>query len=225
MALQHILLTNDDGFDAKGIQDLYRACQEAGLKPIIVAPKKDCSGCGHGAHFHSPVMIEKRSQGYVIDGTTADCVYIALQELKLNPLAVFSGINHGANLGDDIWYSGTVAGAREAALHGIPAIAFSQVGPNREDLHRIAQKCVALYLESQPEPGDWWNYNFPENWDGVVTQGCFGRRMRGGATERYDDQRGKSWVWLGPPKDGIIKKDTDFYIISKNHISLTISGA
>lgn len=225
MNQQYIVLTNDDGYDALGLQILYKVCAKLKLNPIIIAPQIDCSGCGHSAHFHTPVLIEKRPHGYAVSGTPTDCIYIAIHHLKLPIVAVFSGINHGANLGDDVWYSGTAAGAREAALNGIPALALSQVSSNPDQLESIALKAIESYRSTPPKAGQWHNYNFPEHFDGQVIEGPFGRRKRSDTTQSTVDCRNKTWVWLGPPNDGIIIGDTDFSIISQNIISLTISGA
>lgn len=220
----YVLITNDDGFDAPGLQALYQACLKKSLNPIIVAPAGDCSGYGHGATFHSPVRLEQLSGGFVVHGTPADCVYIAIHHLKLQIDAIFSGINPGANLGDDIWYSGTVAAAREGALHKIPSFAFSQVQPDNRQLTEIADYAISLYQKQLPEPGQLFNYNFPPQFNKTVEIGFLGRRYRGDTTESFKDARGKRWVWLGAPKDGIIESGSDFDIISRNIISLTISG-
>jgi 5'-nucleotidase len=157
-----------------------------------------------------------------VHGTPVDCVYLALYHLKLDIGCVISGINDGPNLGDDIWYSGTVAAAREATLNGLPGIAVSQVYKNPAQLSMIAQKIVDLYGENPPQKGRIYNYNFPKDAVAYVQQCFLGRRQRGDTTETVTDLRGKNWVWLGAPKDGIIEKGSDFDVISKNMISLTI---
>lgn len=220
----YILLTNDDGFGAAGLEALYQACLKNCLNPLIVAPARNCSGYGHGATFHSPVRLDKVRTGFIVHGTPADCVYIAIHHLALSIDAIFSGINSGANLGDDIWYSGTVAAAREGALHQIPSFAFSQVQPDSGQLSEIADYAIALYQQQAPHPGHLFNYNFPPKFEKKVEQGFLGRRYRGDTTQKVRDARGKNWVWLGAPKDGIIENGSDFDIISRNIISLTISG-
>lgn len=122
-----ILLTNDDGIEAEGLKILEKVLQ--GLAHVvIVAPDQERSAVSHGLTIHSRLrMTELSSNRYVINGTPADCIIFALQRLFSQfPDLVISGINHGANLGDDIMYSGTVAAAREAARFGVPAIAISQ---------------------------------------------------------------------------------------------------
>ncbi len=127
-----ILLTNDDGFECDGLKALCDWAKTLG-EVCIVAPDGPRSYCGHSVTSSRSISVEKHSDGFcdpffVCDGTPADCVRIALHHLKIGPFdRVFSGINRGGNLGMDVWYSGTVAAAREAALHGVPAIAFSQL--------------------------------------------------------------------------------------------------
>lgn len=220
-----ILLTNDDGYGAPGLEALYQECLLRQWQPVIIAPAGDCSGCGHGATFHTPVRIEEVEKGFIVYGTPVDCVYLALYHLKLPLSAVFSGINAGPNLGDDLWYSGTAAAAREAALNQIPALAVSQVHPDQAQLASIATTICDLYQKSPPVAGQWHNYNFPEKFDKEVSLAFLGRRHRGDTTESYVDKRGKKWVWLGAPKSGIIESESDFDIISRNIISLTISGS
>jgi len=122
-----ILLTNDDGIEAEGLKTLEEVLQ--GLAHIVVvAPDQERSAVSHGLTIRTPLNLQEVSSNhYVINGTPADCVILGLRRLFVQfPDMVISGINHGANLGDDIMYSGTVAAAREASRHGIPAMAVSQ---------------------------------------------------------------------------------------------------
>jgi 5'-nucleotidase len=122
-----ILLTNDDGIEAEGLKTL-----EAVLKDlahlIVVAPDRERSAVSHGLTLRTPLQLkEVNPDHYILNGTPADCVIYALRHLFIHfPDLVISGINHGANLGDDIMYSGTVAAAREASAHGVPSLAISQ---------------------------------------------------------------------------------------------------
>jgi 5'-nucleotidase len=122
-----ILLTNDDGIEAEGLTTLEAALMDL-AHIVVVAPDQERSAVSHGLTFHSPLVAkETKPHHYVLNGTPADCVIYALRHLfVMPPDLVISGINHGANLGDDIMYSGTVAGAREASHHGVPSIAVSQ---------------------------------------------------------------------------------------------------
>jgi 5'-nucleotidase len=122
-----ILLTNDDGIEAEGLKTLEKAL--SGLaRIIVVAPDQERSAVSHGLTLRNPLDLKELSpEHYVLNGTPADCVIYALQHVfSVFPDLVISGINHGANLGDDIMYSGTVAAAREASRHGIPSMAVSQ---------------------------------------------------------------------------------------------------
>lgn len=128
--MKTILLTNDDGFDSIGLKALKEAlCKKA--RVVIVAPASEKSACGHGLTLTKPLkLIEVEKDFYKLeDGTPSDCVYIALFELfkEKKPDLVISGINLGSNMGEDITYSGTVAGAMEGTIYGIPSIAISQV--------------------------------------------------------------------------------------------------
>ncbi|MGK7929616.1 MAG: 5'/3'-nucleotidase SurE [Spirulina sp.] len=119
-----LILTNDDGIDAPGIQALQKAVNDRG---IIVAPQEQLSGCGHQLTTSKPFLVKQRSpREYAVAGTPADCTRIAVYQLYPREIDwVLSGINAGGNLGVDVYMSGTVAAAREAAIHGIPAIAIS----------------------------------------------------------------------------------------------------
>ncbi len=122
-----ILLTNDDGIEAEGLRTLEEAL-EGVAHLIVVAPDQERSAVSHGLTLRTRLSLnEIKPDHYVVNGTPADCVIYALRHLFVQPPdLVISGINHGANLGDDIMYSGTVAAAREAAAHGVPSIALSQ---------------------------------------------------------------------------------------------------
>jgi 5'-nucleotidase len=126
-----ILLTNDDGIEAEGLRILEKAL--SGLaRVIVVAPDQERSAVSHGLTLSAPLNLKEiSSDHHILSGTPADCVILALRRLfPVFPDLVISGINHGANLGDDIMYSGTVAAAREASRHGIPAMAVSQAYDN-----------------------------------------------------------------------------------------------
>ena len=124
-----ILLSNDDGYRAQGINAMRRALSEF-AEVVLCAPEIEQSATSHALSVHRPLRVFEPAPGiFSIDGTPADCVYVALHGktriLPRWPDAVVSGVNHGVNLGDDVFYSGTVAAAREAALKGIPSLAVS----------------------------------------------------------------------------------------------------
>jgi 5'-nucleotidase len=163
----HLLLTNDDGIDAPGLEALRKACEGIGYRVSIVAPASEQSMCGHRVTTYRPISVEKRSPDrWAVHGTPADCVRIALFALGIQPDAVLSGINAGGNLGQDIYISGTCAGAREAAYHSIRAVAFSHylIRDLPVDWARISTWVAPLldHLLSSPLPqATWVNVNFP----------------------------------------------------------------
>lgn len=159
-----IVLTNDDGIDAPGIWALWQALGERGT---IVAPQTHVSGCGHQVTCDRPIQVERRSeQAFAIAGTPADCTRLALTHLCPGADLVVSGINAGGNLGADVYISGTVAAAREAALHGVTGIAVSHYIRRRRPIDwEIAAQRTARVLDKllghPAEPGTYWNVNLP----------------------------------------------------------------
>jgi 5'-nucleotidase len=127
-----ILLTNDDGIEAEGLRTLEEALKGF-AHIVVVAPDQERSGVSHGLTLHTPLAAKEiRPDHYVLNGTPVDCVIFALRRLfTAPPDLMIAGINHGANLGDDIMYSGTVAAAREASRHGVPSLAVSQAYDDR----------------------------------------------------------------------------------------------
>src|SRR5690625_3642938 len=124
-----ILISNDDGYHARGIEALYQALAPLAQTIVVVAPETNCSGTSNALTLNRPLSVQQASNGFrFVNGTPSDCVHIALTGLlDFRPDLIVSGINNGANLGDDTLYSGTVAAAMEGHLFGIPAIAFSLV--------------------------------------------------------------------------------------------------
>lgn len=170
-----IILTNDDGIGADGILALERSIHQVqtdqpNLVPdeiAIVAPAAQQSGCGHQVTTHQPLKISQPTQqSWAIEGTPADCTRVALWHLYPKTRWVLSGINAGGNMGSDVYISGTVAAVREAALHRIPAIAFSHYreGKRAYDWERASDWTTKILMDlmSRPyEPGTYWNVNLP----------------------------------------------------------------
>ena len=175
-----VLLTNDDGIDAPGLAALEAACRGWACRVLVVAPKEPHSGCGHRVTTDRPLVLEQVGPDrFHVDGTPADCVRLALTTLVRSPGEagggadsrpvvdwVFSGINAGGNLGVDIHHSGTVAAAREAALHGVRALAASHYHRREEpiDWDRAAAWMAEVLADVLPMPlegGEFWNVNFP----------------------------------------------------------------
>lgn len=161
-----LLLTNDDGIDAPGIEALRLAAWQVGT-PVVVAPEQALSGCSHQVTTHQPLRAREVAPGrYALDGTPADCVRVGLQYLAPDAAWVLSGINLGGNLGADVYHSGTVAAAREAVLHGWPAVALSQYRKRDVpvDWDRSTAWVVPILRDILSRParrGAFWNVNLP----------------------------------------------------------------
>ena len=161
-----LLLTNDDGIDAEGLQALSEAARHVG-DPLLVAPAGAQSGCSHRVTTDRPVRVESRGEGrFAVHGTPADCVRVGLHRLASESAWVLSGINHGGNLGADVYYSGTVAAVREAVLHGWPGVALSHFRAHGRDYDwpRAARWVAPLLRELLAltwDPGTFWNVNLP----------------------------------------------------------------
>ena len=164
-----LLITNDDGIDAPGIAALGVAAAGLG-RARVVAPTQAVSGCGHSATTDRALRVERRSPtSYAVNGTPADCVRIAFHEFETPVDWVLAGINRGGNLGVDVYYSGTVAAVREAALHGVPGIAVSHYH-NRplsdQDWERAVEWTIPVLerlIAKPPKPGSFWNVNLPSD--------------------------------------------------------------
>lgn len=159
-----VIVTNDDGIDAPGLQALVKAVNGKG---VIVAPQQHLSGCSHQVTTNSLIHIDRRSAtAFAIDGTPADCVRIALSQLYQDVELVLSGINAGGNLGVDAYISGTVAAVREAAFYRIPGIAVSHYRkPNQRINWPMATQwtaeVISKLLDLPYEPKSFWNVNLP----------------------------------------------------------------
>lgn len=226
----NIMVTNDDGIHAPGIRALAEAMKELGSVTVI-APDRERSAAGHSLTLHSPLRIFKLHEGwYAVDGTPTDCVNMGIHNmLPVSPDLVVSGINHGANLGDDVTYSGTVAAAMEANLMGIPAIAFSLATFEKSDNFecaalialRVARQVVANGLPSDT----FLNVNIPdcqlaEMRPPLVTRQ--GKRSFIGKIVDKTDPRGRKYFWIGSEEPGLNDEEgTDFHAINRRHVSVT----
>ena len=167
MAKKRILITNDDGIRAPGLKALEEGLISVG-EVIVVAPEREMSATSQSLSLHSPLRIHAiDDHHYSVEGTPADTVIIALHHLlKEKPDLVVSGINPGGNLGENVIYSGTVAAAMEATLHGVPAIAVSLASRKRKDFSRAAafaaQLAVKILAEGLPS-GIMLNVNVPRD--------------------------------------------------------------
>jgi 5'-nucleotidase len=160
------LLTNDDGIDADGLRALFDAARSVG-DAVVVAPAGPQSGCSHTVTTGQAVRVEPLGEHrFAVHGTPADCVRVGLHRLAPDAEVILSGINHGGNLGADVYYSGTVAAVREAVLHGWPGIALSHYKKRHLDydwsrVTRWAARVLAELLAGPWQPGTFWNVNLP----------------------------------------------------------------
>lgn len=161
-----IVITNDDGLDAPGLAALFSACQLLG-EVVAVAPDCEKSGVGHQITTTAPIpVIEESASRFRVSGTPADCARLAISCLAPDAALVVSGINRGGNLGADVYISGTVAAAREAALLGVPAIAISHFVQRAVPLdwcraERMASAVLRTLMEHPLPPAVFWNVNLP----------------------------------------------------------------
>ena len=224
-----LLVTNDDGVDSPALQILVDALHDLG-EVWVFAPDREQSGVGHGISLHRPLRVKEiRERWYMIDGTPTDCVLLAVREfLPRRPDLVLSGINSGPNLGDDVTYSGTVAGAYEGMLLGIPSIALSN-GNHEPSDYKTAAKCGVLLARHVLEHGlpkdTVLNVNIPnlpfEELEGIAITKQ-GLREFGDEIVRREDPRGKAYYWIGGyrPKS-ISHPGTDIEAIEQNKVSVT----
>ncbi len=224
-----ILLSNDDGYFAPGLNIL--AEHIAKLADItVVAPERNRSGASNSLTLDRPLSVRTASNGFFyINGTPTDCVHIALTGLMdTMPDMVISGINDGANMGDDTIYSGTVAAAMEGHLLGIPSIAISMSQHNSthfETAARVAVELVEHYIKNGFKSSTLLNVNVPdipydELKGRVVTR--LGKRHKAEPVIQLKTPRGETMYWVGPagqPNDG--GEGTDFYAVTNNQVSIS----
>ena len=225
-----ILIANDDGYLAPGLAALVKACEGLG-ELDVVAPEQNASGTSNSLTLGRPLTVHTAANGFLyINGTPSDCVHLALTGvLPQRPDLVVSGINNGANMGDDTLYSGTVAAAMEGFLFGIPAIAFSQVAKGWGDLDaaaRVARQVIEQVLHEPPKSAPWLlNVNIPNRPDAdqlprVVTR--LGRRHASEPLIRQTSPRGDTMYWIGPAGDAReAGPGTDFHATANGQVSIT----
>jgi 5'-nucleotidase len=226
-----ILLSNDDGFMAIGINRLREALLTVG-NVITVAPDQDCSGASHSLTLRNPLRLsEHGAQVYSVNGTPTDCVHLGLGLYATDPDIVISGINAGANMGDDVLYSGTVAAAMEGRFLGYPSLAVSLAPLEHRPLvhYATAVKAVLQMLplvKTYPDTAHMiLNINVPDvPWEQLkgfcVTR--LGQRHRSEPVIRAEDPRGKPLYWIGPPGAAAdAGEGTDFYAVQAGYVSIT----
>ncbi len=225
-----ILVCNDDGYRADGIQVLGAALRKF-ADVTIVAPVDNRSGASHSLTLDRPLRAKHHGDGvHAVDGTPTDCIHLALHSLLSTPPdLVIAGINAGENLGDDVLYSGTVAAATEACLLGIPAIAVSLAGVDPShyaSAARIAVDLVARFDADGLPRHSLLNVNVPDlPYDAVqgVRVTRLGQRHKAATAIRQFDPRGRPVFWIGPagPPGDDAGPGTDFRAIADGYVSVT----
>lgn len=201
------LISNDDGIQSEGLKTLAEELSRIG-EVYVVAPDREQSAKSHAISLHRPLRIrEVADRWWSVDGTPTDSVYIALHHLlrDLRPDVVVSGINYGANLADDVTYSGTVAAAMEATLLGVPAIAVSLAARENFDFGpaaRFARGLAAEVAERKLPRGVLLNVNVPEEAAGGYRITRLGKRVYGSSVMEQIDPRGRKYYWIGGGESG-----------------------
>ncbi len=224
-----ILVSNDDGYMARGIIALAEALSEI-ADVMVMAPDRNHSGASNSLTLHSPLRVHQAGDDrYFVNGTPSDCVHLALSGyLSDDPDIVVSGVNHGANLGDDVIYSGTVAAAMEGRFLGLPAIAVSLVGRHGKHFDTAARVACDLVkrLQNNPLADDViLNVNVPDlpfdELAGVeVTR--LGFRHRSEPLVEEQDPRGRTIYWIGPAGPGQdAGPGTDFDAVERGAVAVT----
>lgn len=230
-----ILISNDDGVQSVGLAALARAMQPLG-RVVVVAPDRERSAASHSISLASPLrMQEVQKDWYAVDGTPTDCAYIGIHHVvDRKPDLLVSGINLGANLGNDVTYSGTVAAAMEATLFGVPSIAFSQISPRKlaswDPTAEFCTRVARWVLENRLPKDTLLNVNFPAQLDPKrYAWTMLGKRKYGEVVDVRVDPRGRKYYWIGGDDIGHEdKRGSDvnaiadgFITISPVHMDLT----
>jgi 5'-nucleotidase len=226
-----ILLTNDDGIQAPALRELRAALSDLG-RVVIVVPDRDQSATSHSLTLNRPFRIERpEPDAYALDGTPTDCVVVAMHGLIDEPPGlVVSGINHGPNMGEDVFYSGTVAAAIEGALQGLPSLAVSLVASRTREVdfaypasftRRLAEAVLARGLP----PKSLLNVNLPVTPGGRyrdVRITKLGKRVYRDTLIEKTDPRGRPYYWIGGDEPvWEEEEDTDFTAVSRGCASIT----
>jgi len=226
--MTRILLTNDDGIHSNGLRKIEEALREVG-DVFVVAPASEMSGASHSLTLARPLRIRQiDDRHWSVDGTPTDCVTLALNRIFTDdekPDVCVSGINHGGNLGDDASYSGTVAGALEATILGVPGVAFSLVARENFDFSEAAQFGVVavkkVLSEGLPE-GTLLNINIPAKEIKGVRVTRQGIKNARPVISEHIDPRGKPYFWIGEEYFSTNSADgTDYNAIEQGYISVT----
>lgn len=227
--MKRILISNDDGYQAAGIQCLARALAEV-AQITVVAPDRNRSGASNSLTLDSPIRATTISDNIVsVDGTPTDCVHLAITGLlEREPDMVISGINAGANMGDDVLYSGTVAAAMEGRFLGLPALAVSLAGEELSHYETAAKVVLQLLrsLDKHALPADTLlNINVPDvPWEKLkgIQATRLGRRHKSEPVIKQLDPRGRPVYWVGPVgAEEDAGPGTDFYAVNQHFASVS----
>jgi 5'-nucleotidase len=233
LANARILVSNDDGIDAPGIKLLTKVAKSLCRDVWVVAPEQEQSGASHSLTLHRPLRIRKAGpRRYAVDGTPTDCVLLAVNSILRDkrPTLMLSGVNAGANLGEDVSYSGTVAAAMEATMLDVPAIAFSQYFTDRNAIPWATAAAYAPEVIRRLTALSWprntlMNVNFPDvEPDAVagIVATAQGRRKLGDNLSERIDPRGRAYYWIGPMRDEApTREGSDLRAVVEGKVSLT----
>ncbi|MCB1865995.1 MAG: 5'/3'-nucleotidase SurE [Chromatiales bacterium] len=225
----HILISNDDGYQAPGLRALADALGVLG-RVTVVAPERDRSGASNSLTLDLPIRAQTMPDGFIrVDGTPTDCVHVAITGLlETEPDMVVSGINSGANLGDDVLYSGTVAAAMEGRFLGLPAIAVSLAShqPKHYETAGVVARQLVERLRHDPLPSDTLlNVNVPDRPFGELAgwkATRLGNRHKSEPVVQSRDPRGRPIYWVGPPgAEQDAGLGTDFHAVRSGFVSVT----
>ncbi|MEO0162071.1 MAG: 5'/3'-nucleotidase SurE [candidate division WOR-3 bacterium] len=222
-----ILLTNDDGYDAVGLQTLYKTLINRKFEVFVSAPRFQQSGSSHSLTLRRPIRVEKiRNNFFIVDGTPTDCVLLAYHDLVRNKeiTMVVSGINHGPNMGSDVFYSGTVAAALQAGTLGIKkALALSLAGETYQNFEHAARYAVDLIerLMEKNINNVILNVNIPEKEIKGERITRMGRRIYRDKVLRDVEENNVMYSVINGVLDYQVDSDTDFEAIDNNYVSIT----
>src|SRR5579863_2888885 len=227
MTMPEILITNDDGIHAPGLRALVEALKDAATL-TVVAPSQERSAAAQSLTLRQPIYCDKIAEReYSVDGTPADAMILAFHKLlDHKPDLVVSGINRGGNMGENIYYSGTVGAAMEAAINHVPAIAVSLAYRGKDvdfgPAAQLTRSLVPLILKQGLPPGVILNVNVPQNWTGAVRSTRQSSKITRNLLQPGSDPRGRNYFWLHEqPRIEGVDPDTDLAAVDEGAISIT----
>lgn len=229
MQKPRVLLTNDDGYQAAGLRAMAEELRDY-AEVSIVAPSLERSGAAQSLTLRKPIVCHRISEHeWALDGTPADCVIVALHKLLKGPVdLVISGINHGANLGENVYYSGTVGAAREAVIHHVPGLAMSlcskKASADFEPSAHLARQLAELILQNGLQPQVVLNVNVPEVWGGRVRFTRQSRKITRNLLREGEDPKGRPYYWLSEQRidrEQDVDPESDYAAVFAGAASIT----